>query len=257
MNAELIKNPQDDIELLKLYPAIVYHSIMQGNGNNCNVIFDQEVIDYHSLTNADEEEQSKYPNVRFGESCGKVLLHTDYRFSPIFKEITGHVKQYLEEIVFLKNDLFDYYITKSWYSFLYPYEYTGFKKRECSDITFVYYPKVLEGTPPFCVSNVQNEINNINEIFSGAFSENDKGLKFIKEYNLISHPFNQVKPQTGSILIYPSRIPSGIMHLGMSEQYPDEESVIIQGEIKLAMKPNVTPVEDGLLSPDLWRKFNS
>jgi len=258
MTYTTFNNSNDDLELIKLYPTIVYHSIMQGNGNNCNVIFDEKVIDFHSLKNADDEEKSKYPNIKFGESFGKVLLHTDHRCSIIFKEITGHLKQYLEGVLYFNLDLFDYYFVKSWYNFMKPEDCTGFKKRESSDVSFAYFPIVDDGTPYFWVSNDRGYINNLNEIFPEAFSENIKGKKFVRGYNLVSNKLNAIKPQTGSIIIYPSKMPSGLFNfMDMSDVKTKEESIIIQGEIKLTLKPNVVDIEDGLLSINHWRKFNS
>ena len=244
----------DDVELLRIYPTVIYHTIMQGNGNNCNIIFDENVLNQHTLINSDDdEEKNKYPTVKFGESCGKVLLHTDPRFNSMFQEITGHVKLYLSGIFSIKVDIFDIYVIKSWYNIFDYGDNIGYRDRKCSDISFVYYPKLTESFPSLWVSNAGGQINSVNEIFPNVFSQNRKGKKFIRDYNQLNIPQQAIYPSEGSIVIYPSNIPTGFFNAESSK----ESTHIIQGEIKLTLKPDILSTEDGLISINHWKKFNS
>jgi hypothetical protein len=243
----------DEAELLQFYPTIVYHATMDGSGNHHPLIYGDDTIDQYTLENADDEEKRKYVNPISGECNTKCLLHKDHRFTPFFKEVMGHVEVYLGSSFNLYTQLFDLYVVKSWYNVIHPREALGFRKRESSDISFIYYPEADDNTQRFWISNIEKDMNSLNEVFPGIFSENSKGLKYISQFNYATSNLNSIKPQTGSIILYPSKTSTGL--ISIPDQKPNPRTITIQGEIKLILKPEVLHLDDGLLSIEHWKKF--
>ena len=244
----------DEAELIQFYPTSVYHATLDGCGNHHSIIFDDDVIDQHTLENADPEEKNKYVNPISGETNGKSLLHKDHRFTSFFKEVVGHAEVYLSGAFNLYSQLFDFYVVKSWYNVLGPRDALGLRKRESSDISFIYYPEADDNTQRFWISNSGKDLNSVNEVFPGMFSENSKGLKYLSQFNFVTSDLNSIKPQTGSIIIYPSKCSTAMIPI--PSQTPNEKTTTIQGEIKLILKPEILHLDDGLLAIEHWKKFN-
>lgn len=243
----------DEAELLHFYPTVVYHATMDGSGNHYPLIFDDDVIDQYTLENSEPEERKKYVNPISGECANKCLLHKDAKFAPFFKEILGHLEVYLDGSFNIYTQLFDFYVVKSWYNVLHPRDALGFRKRESTDISFVYYPEADDDTPRFWVSNVEKDMNSLNEVFPGVFGESSKGLKYMSQFNFVTSNLNSIKPQTGSIILYPSKVSTGI--IATPNQSPNRRTIVIQGEIKMVLKPEVLHLDDGLLAIEHWKKF--
>lgn len=244
----------DEAELLQFYPTSVYHATLDGCGNHHPLIFNPDVLDQYTLQNVDLSEKNKYVNSISGETNGKCLLQKDHRFTAFFKEIVGHAEIYLSGAFNVYSQLFNFYVVKSWYSVLGPKDALGFRKRESSDISFVYYPEADDNTQRFWLSNVEKDINDMNEVFPGIFSENSKGLKYLSQFNFVTSNLNSIKPQTGSVIIYPSKCSTGIVSI--PNQTSNEKTIVLQGEIKLILKPEILHLDDGLLSIEHWKKFN-
>ena len=88
----------------------------------------------------------------------------------------------------------------------------------------------------------------------GLVNDKDrKGKKFIRDYNQLNIPQQAIYPSEGSIILYPSNIPTGFFNAESSK----ESTHVIQGEIKLTLKPDILSTEDGLISINHWKKFNS
>lgn len=244
----------DEAEIIQLYPTSVYHATLDGCGNHHPIIFDKETINQYTLENAEPEEKERYVNPISGETTGRALLQKDHRFTPFFKEVVGHAEVYLNGAFNVYAQLFDFYVVKSWYSVLSPRDTLGFRKRESSDLSFVYYPEADDNTQRFWFSNTEKDMNIKNEVFPGIFSENSKGLKYLSQFNFVTSNLNSIKPQTGSVIIYPSKCSTGV--IAIPSQTPNEKTIIVQGEIKLILKPEILHLDDGLLAIEHWKKFN-
>lgn len=243
------------IEIIPLYPTLIYHSDMEGHHEYANTVLSKECLDTHGFNfETDIPNQSeRTTGSASGEYRGKVLLHQDARYDSFFREITAHVSVYLEGTFMVRRELLDIHIMKSWYSILPPHQELSFHRHSCSDISFVYYPHVDENTYPLWFANFERTINNNNEVFPGLFQSNSDGKQYLKEYNQFTSPMNSVIPHSGSVLIFPSNIMHGVFPL--QNQIANDTRITIAGDIKLSLRQDILNYESGLIHPKHWRKF--
>jgi len=244
-------------EILPFYPTVVYHGRMEGHEQYKQIVLSDKNIEKHGFSHYDPDPTltERQKSSVTGEYRGKIFLHHDPIFEEMFKEITAHILVYLDGAMKVKTELFDFYIMKSWYSILEPHQDMSFHKHGSSDISFVYYPQVDETTYPIWFSSRdENWDGRHNELFPGMFDGNVDGKNFLKDYNYLTSPANAVKPDEGSLLLFPSRIGHAV--------FPDKVGLVaadtrisIAGDIKIVLNKNVINYESGLLHFNHWRKF--
>jgi uncharacterized protein (TIGR02466 family) len=210
------------------------------------------------------ENASKYlfdktePNSDFtvlsGEYLGINDIHHNPSFEDFFKMIVKHASAYVD-VLGVRNDLFDYYVNKSWLSIIQDSDHhMRYHVHSNSDISFVYYVEVPENADCISFANY----NKPNELFVGMFDEpEDKSLDktFFKERNTSNYSSYFFPPYPGLLMMFPGKLHHGTVQNPNGKQ--KGKRVAIVGDISLILKPQYKSFETGRMSLQYMRKFDN
>jgi hypothetical protein len=184
------------------------------------------------------------------ENEGNPLIHQEESLSPLFAEITRHIKCYCKDVLRLK-DVFDVVFTKSWLS----------RSREAnheipwhlhstSHVSFVYYLNTPENSQLLQFSNEYSP----NSLFKSLFLDDPSG----EEYNIVEE-FTEINAETfgltpieGNLILFPSKIPHCTK--SPSDEFNGERLAIV-GDVTLVLKEEYLSYSYGYINEKYWKKF--
>lgn len=225
----------------QIFPTTIYIGELENHKNHKKNFYDV----YHKF---DYKVTSEHNNV--SEECGNPLIHFEQSLEPLFVEITEHVKNYIHNILCLR-DLFDIVITKTWLSRARSVEdEIPWHIHSTSHISFTYYLNVPKNAHAITFSN-QHEPNNL---FLGMSNYNNSEEKrFIKNYNEHNSETFFIVPNEGCLVLFPSKTPHSTQ--SKSEEFCGERLAIV-GDITLILKDEHLSFPMGYLNQKYWKKFN-
>lgn len=229
-------------ELIAMFPTVIYSTIIEDHER-----FDKLIMDNMSKHGFDSQK------LITGEPEGKSLVHCDPAFDDFFQQIAFHAEQYANQFA-VKNELFDYFITKSWYVIVNNVtQKIKYHVHSAGHMSFVYYANLPALSDILNFSNTHEP----NAMFEGLFDTNpDDSRNLVGEVTEFNCKSYSVMPQQGQLIIFPSKLPHGtVWHPdNRNNQFPGQR-VGISGDINMIMKPDVVNFESGKLNYKHWRKY--
>lgn len=202
---------------------------------------------YNVYSNFDWEKDQL--NNTVNENISNPLIHLEESLNPLFEEIIGHIKNYTQNVLLLK-DVFDYTITKTWLS----------RARDSKDeipwhihstshISFVYYVNIPKNAHVLKFSN-QHLPNNL---FLGMTKDHrEYSRRFVKEYNDINCETFFIFPNEGNIIIFPSKTTHSTS--SVSSDFVGERLAIV-GDVTLVLKEEYLRYSMGYIHQKYWKTY--
>jgi hypothetical protein len=229
-------------ELLAMFPTVIY-SVQLDNYEEINKL----IVDKLPVHGFESYE------LITGEPEGKSLVHCDPDFQKFFEQVTYHAQQYMK-IFKVKNELFDYFTTKSWYVIINRADHhIKYHMHSAGHISFSYYAEVpnLSDVLSFRDNNLANCA------FDGLFDVKpypDRNL--ITEITELNCKTYRMETRPGQLILFPSKLFHG------TELHPENVNNVfpgrrlgIAGDINMLLRPEVWNFESGKLNWNHWRKF--
>jgi len=229
-------------ELIAMFPTVIYSVQLD----------DTDAINKVILDNMNKHGFDSYELIT-GEPEGKSLVHCDEAFNSLFTQITEHTKNYMD-LLSVKNELFDYFITKSWYVIINRADHhIQYHMHSAGHISFVYYAQV----PPLSDMLSFQDRNLANCMFDGLFDTRPYPERnMIREITELNCKTYRIEPKVGQLILFPCKLFHG------TESHPDNpknnfpgKRVGIAGDINMIMKPDIINFESGKFNWQHWRKF--
>jgi uncharacterized protein (TIGR02466 family) len=184
------------------------------------------------------------------ENEGNPLLHLEQTLDPLFSQICGHVKNYLQNVLMLK-DIFDLAITKSWISRSQDVNHEiPWHIHSPSQISFIYYLNIPDHSHALQFSNEYSP----NSLFTTIFSDDcdSEHLNMVKGYNDSNCEIFYMLPQEGNVVIFPSKL--GHSTKSISSDF-NGERLGISGDITLILKEEYLSFSHGYIHEKYWKKY--
>ena len=229
-------------DLIAMFPTMIYSTVLEDHESFNTLIMDNMLkhgFDSQTLIT--------------GEPDGKSTDHCDPAFYNFFKQISFHVEQYANQFS-LKENLFDYFVTKSWYVIVNnTSQRIKYHVHSAGHFSFVYYACLPPLSDILSFSN-QHEPN---AFFDGLFDTNpDPNRNLINDITEFNCKSYSITPQVGQLIIFPSKLPHGtIRHPDNVDNIFPGKRVGISGDVNMLLKPQITNFESGKLNWKHWRKF--
>jgi len=193
-----------------------------------------------------------------GEYAGKSNMHHDPALEDFYKMIVTHAKSYVD-VLGIRENLFDYYINKSWLSVIDgPEHHMQYHIHSNADISFVYYVQVPENSDALSFLNT----NKPNELFAGMFDTPagaDTNKNFFKERNPTNFTSWYFNPVPGMLFMFPgSKLQHGTVPSPERTQPPVGKRIAVAGDISIVLKPEYsgTGFESGRTSLNFMKKYD-
>ena len=238
----------DNVEVHLVFPTAIYTAHIK-NFLKYNSIILENIGQYNFITKESHDETYRMT----GEHIGKINIHHNNLFNDFFKTIIEHAQTYVN-FLGIKNELFDYYVNKTWLSIIdEPGEHMVFHNHSNSDISFVYYLEVPENPDSISFKNV----NKPNQLFLGMMDDSRPIEKtFFRERNDLNYNSFFIPPHEGLLIMWPGNLPHGTIQNPYSNELQKGRRNGIAGDISLVLKPGLNDFESGRISLDHMRKFN-
>jgi uncharacterized protein (TIGR02466 family) len=163
-------------------------------------------------------------------------LHTDKKYSSIFKEIATAIHEFIGAKGYNK-DRFDIHITKSWATHTAKDQHIASHKHTASQFSFVYYVRNEE------MGNIKFEKELAQQ--TGLFIPPTDD--YISNWNQLNFASYMYPVKTGDFLIFPS----GLLHQ-TEINTKDIARISISGDVLMTMKPGIK-TEHCIPHPDGWK----
>jgi uncharacterized protein (TIGR02466 family) len=184
------------------------------------------------------------------ENQGNPLIHLEESLDPLFKEIVEHVKNYIHNILLLK-DIFNVTITKCWLSRAREIEdEIPWHIHSTSHISFVYYVNMPKDSHSIKFLN-KHQTNNL--FLAMTADDTDEELKFVKSYSNENSETFFMLPNEGNLLLFPSKIPHSTKSI--TNNFSGERLAIV-GDITLILKEQYLSYSMGYVDQKYWKTYN-
>jgi hypothetical protein len=229
-------------ELIFMFPTAVYKNMLP--------LYEQYNASLRTLLKnyifkSDEETLT-------GEIKGQIDIHLIPELDGFFKEVSFCIKQYLYGLG-LKADLLDIYFTKTWLSIIDNKDlHMKYHNHTSADISFVYYLDVPNNSDIISFKNMHKP----NDIFPGAFDDGREPEKtLIREYNTANFNSYYLVPEEGMLVAFPGNLTHGTIANPDSKEPFVGRRVAVVGDISVHLKPGITGLEMGRITPEVMKKF--
>lgn len=227
-------------DTVKIFPTTIYIGELPNHEENKKYF-------YNLYPKYDYEETEYITTV--SEECGNPLLHLEPDLEPLFKNISLHIKNYIQDTLLLK-DVFDITITKTWLSRTRNPEYhIPAHTHSSSHISFVYYINIPKNSHKLKFLNIHEPNSLFSDIFHGA---RNKDSAFVNSYNEHNAQSFSLTPEEGTIIIFPSKLPHGTE--AIDENFKGERLAIV-GDCSLILKEDQLKYSMGYVHEKYWKKF--
>lgn len=188
-------------------------------------------------------------NTTVSENVGNPLLHLEESLNSLFEDIIGHIKNYAQNVLLLK-DVFDFAITKTWLSRSQnSKDEIPWHIHSTSHISFAYYVNVPQNAHALKFSNQHLP----NSLFLGMTKDHqDYPRQFVKNYNDVNCETFFMVPNEGNIILFPSKITHSTS--AMSSDFEGERLAII-GDVTLVLKEEYLSHSMGYISQKYWKTY--
>lgn len=239
----------DETEAHLIFPTVIYTAQLNNYREYNKVILDNiEPYNFETL----DEQNDIYRMT--GEHIGKINMHHNSLFQDFFRQISIHAKSYVD-LLGVKSDVFEYYITKTWLSILdKPGNHMNYHIHSNSDISFVYYLEVPADADCLSFKNVHRP----NQLFSGMMDDDrfEQDKTFLKERNVTNYNSFFIPPREGLLVMWPGNLPHGTVPNPNLNKLQDGRRCGLAGDFNLILKSGYNDFESGRISLDYLRKFN-
>lgn len=187
-----------------------------------------------------------------GEFRGKGFIHLDSDFKIFFDELKSNLHKFFDGINFT-TDKFSFHVIKSWYTIVNNKTRVSLHSHSSSDLSFVYYVSVPEGSGNIHFINPNSHDMSYNSYFPGMFERSPVGKSFMNDmwgekYNSHTNQFFSLPSIEGTLLIFPSKL----AHMVPQSQETTDKRYSISGDIKICLDAKVDDYEHGLVHPSRW-----
>ena len=236
----------DNVNIHLAFPTAIY-TTQPENHERFTKLLNDTVDQYRFDHHADRDWY-----IVTGEHVGLINIHHNPLYEDFFKMIAYHASSYVNALG-MRNDLFDYYVNKSWLSVIdEPDQYMVYHIHSNSDISFVYYTEVPE--EPECIS-FRNPTRP-NQLFEGMMDDERPIEKtFFRERNTLNYNTFFIPPQPGLLVMFPGKLPHGTVRNPHTNKPQVGRRTAIAGDISLVLKPGYNDFESGRICLEHLRKF--
>ena len=187
-----------------------------------------------------------------GEFRGKGFIHLDIEFKIFFDQLKKHVHAFFNGMNFDINK-FSFHVIKSWYTIINDKTGVSLHSHSSSDLSFVYYVDVPEGSGNIHFINPNYHDFSYNSYFPGMFERPTSGRAFMndvwnKEFNAHTNQYFPLPSIEGNLLIFPSKL----AHMVPQSKETEEKRYSISGDIKVCLDVSIDDYEHGLVHPARW-----
>lgn len=230
-----------DPKLLMLFPTTVYAEVLDDHG----------YYDQLFLNNLDPYIFRNDNDVMTGEILGKVSMHHDLNFSDFYSTLAIKVRNYLN-LMGVKEELFDIYITKTWLSVIDSDDYhMRVHSHTVSDISFVYYIQVPDDADVISFKHPHESSNIFNWYMDSGVGNNG----FTREFTPSNIRSFFVEPKEGLLLLFPGQLPHGTEASPTASGPIKGRRLAVSGDINLHLKDGLLGYESGRIASGHMRKF--
>ena len=233
-------------ESVNIFPTSIYVGEIENHSEYKKIFYDKiyKKFEYEQI---DPKTKTIHTT---SENQGNSLIHLEEDLDILFGQISGHIKNYLQNILSLK-DIFEIVITKSWLSRAQGVDQEiPWHIHSPSHISFIYYLNIPEHSHTIRFSNQHHP----NAVFPAIFAYNGDGEEFnmINQYNDFNCEFYSIPPEEGTIILFPSSLPHCTKSI--SNDFKGER-LGISGDAILVLNEKYKSYSHGFLNEKYWKKY--